>query len=153
MEHRRTKRRPLLTDCSGVVSIEAAIIIPLFFLLVFGIIGLSIIISTKSTIQESLRTAARRSIVNGYISGGGNCISAAQNEFQTLLGNSFMPVQLSNLTMSRTTQNGFPGILVSAQTQSFCPGCELFIPGMNLGTRTDTYFMPTETDTVCPTVS
>lgn len=142
-----------ISSDTGVVALEAMLIFPVFFLLVFGIIGANLLVSSRSTIRESLRAAARHAIVNGYTTGSGDCATAAQNEFQQLVSASILPVQVSGLSMSRSVQNGFPGILVTAQTATFCPGCGLFLPGSNLDQRTDNYFLPLELPNACPTIS
>lgn len=58
--HRRTARR-------GAAIVEAAITIPVFLTLVFGMIDLSIGVSRYNTLSQAARHGARQAIVHGEL--------------------------------------------------------------------------------------
>jgi Flp pilus assembly protein TadG len=73
-------RRPRLRDDKGAVAVEAAIILPVLCLLVFGIIEFGMLFRANITVSQSARAGARTAVAlpkyTGYQTSAANAVAA-----------------------------------------------------------------------------
>lgn len=61
--HPPARRRPRLRGDDGAVVVEAALVLPLLFLIVFGMIDFGITLSDQINLREGVREGARQAVV------------------------------------------------------------------------------------------
>jgi Flp pilus assembly protein TadG len=71
--HAMNRHRPTMHDRRGQALVEFALIIPIFLVLVFGIVDAGRLVFTYNTIANAARAGARVAIVNQAASGSGAC--------------------------------------------------------------------------------
>jgi Flp pilus assembly protein TadG len=105
----QTKRRE-----RGVVMLETAITLILFFTLVFGIVGLGWAVYVYNQVSELAREGTRYAIVHG----AGSPTPATSADIQSFVLSRASGLNATNLTVTSTwTPNNNPGSVVKVQVQ------------------------------------
>jgi Flp pilus assembly protein TadG len=88
----------LATSCSGTVTVENAIVLPVFLLLLFAVIEGGLLFWTQTTLQFAVEAAARCAAVNSNECGSTSAIqsyAASQATGMTISSSSFTVTQPS----------------------------------------------------------
>ncbi len=89
---------------AGQSMVEFAMVVPLFFLLVFGIIDFGHLFYVQMTIQNALRQAGRYAVTGNHISQGGSNLTRVAS-IQQIAQNAEVGLNVGSITIS-TIDNG-----------------------------------------------
>lgn len=112
--HSRARRR--LRGNPGSALVEFAIVVPLFFLLMFGIIDLGHLYFVQITLQNAMRQAGRYAVTGASMPG-----MSRVDSIRTVAQNSAPGLDLSNIIISSQAGGSSTGGLGSASSAGF-PG-------------------------------
>ena len=120
----------------GAVSLEAAIIFPVFFLFIFIAISFGLIVAKWILVDEALNSAAYASIRSSEIQASTACKGIADAEFKNQLANLPDIISVSNPALTAQASEGFGGLLpavtYTGSTDIDCLFCSYLIPGGKL---------------------
>ena len=117
----------------GALFIETLIILPVFLLLVFGVIQFGLLLSAHITVRNASAVAVREAILEG--TDNDDVITAARDALRPMLDDSIMSdIELVNV--NRTCQvNGYDATCVTVN-YDFPLMFSWVVPGQNLDTIT-----------------
>jgi Flp pilus assembly protein TadG len=96
---RRGILRGLLKSSGGQSLVEFALVAPLFFLLIFGMLDLGRVLFTQMTLQHALREAGRYAVTGNHITQGGTNLSRVAS-IKQIAQNSAAGADVSSVTIS-----------------------------------------------------
>ncbi len=85
-------RQPNIHRRSGAAAAEAAVVLPTFFILVFGMLDLSIALLRNELLSEAARAGARTAIIHGQVAGLNGGTSWGPSAISVYANNSSTPI-------------------------------------------------------------
>ncbi len=131
-----------ILDCRGAAALEAAIALPAFFLIIFGLISAGQLLATYVFTADALRLAGREAMVHGS-----DCRNSALTSINSRLQQSPFRPEISGLNFSLVERNGIPGAQFELTGRLPCAICD-FVFGQALNFSSNA-FVPLEYSDSC----
>jgi Flp pilus assembly protein TadG len=121
----------------GQATVEFAMVVPLFFLLIFGMIDIGRLFFVQVTLQNAMRQAGRYAVTGNKVSGQSRVDSITQVAQQASVGTGLSNIQITSQTAGVTSTNGDAGGPGATVTISLTTQLKLYTPliGRYFGTN------------------
>lgn len=125
------------SSSNGQSLVEFALVAPLFFILIFGVLDLGRVLFTQMTLQHALREAGRYAVTGNHITQGGTNLSRVAS-IRQMAQKAAAGVDVSSITVSSVSGgNGSAGGPQDTVTVSLTTNLRLITPmiGRYFGTN------------------